>query len=54
MAVTYIVLLQVDAMMAHHATLIRLIQGSIITNNLNIPTTSIAEIINMLWIESAL
>jgi hypothetical protein len=53
-AVTVVILLQLHTVMAHHATLVHLIQGAIIEYDLHIATAAISKIINMLGIESSL
>ena len=41
-------------MVAHHSALINLVQGSIVVCNLDIATTTISKIVDMLWVEGSL
>lgn len=53
-SVTIIVLLELDAVVAHHSALVHGIQGSIIVDDLDVSASAIAEIVDMLWVECSL
>lgn len=43
-----------NAMVAHHATLVHLIQRAVVVYYLDVATTAVAEVVNMLGIKGAL